>query len=299
MRIAIDARKLRDFGIGTYIRNILTELSRLDRDHRVRGAVPPRRPRFRRCPGPEFPHGAGNGADLLGGGAIQDSPVAGARARAAGARAALRAAAAGALPVGGDHPRLHSPDVSAIPAEQAGARLRQGIDVERGAEGRTASSPSRKPRSATSCDSSTSGRRRSSSSTTRSTNASWRRRIRSGWTWCEQRYQLDHPFVLYVGNIKPHKNIERLIDAFGRDPRARLRRRPEAGDHRRRDLEVPGAAAVGAQAQARQARALPRLSADGNAGGVLSPGARVRVSVACTKDSACRRSRRWPAARRW
>ncbi len=31
-----------------------------------------------------------------------------------------------------------------------------------------------------------------------------------------QRYQLDHPFVLYVGNIKPHKNIPRLIDAFGR-----------------------------------------------------------------------------------
>jgi glycosyltransferase involved in cell wall biosynthesis len=31
-----------------------------------------------------------------------------------------------------------------------------------------------------------------------------------------QRYQLDHPFVLYVGNIKPHKNIERVIDAFGR-----------------------------------------------------------------------------------
>lgn len=31
-----------------------------------------------------------------------------------------------------------------------------------------------------------------------------------------QRYQLDTPFVLYVGNIKPHKNLERLIDAFGR-----------------------------------------------------------------------------------
>lgn len=31
-----------------------------------------------------------------------------------------------------------------------------------------------------------------------------------------QRYQLDHPFVLYVGNIKPHKNIERMIAAFGR-----------------------------------------------------------------------------------
>jgi glycosyltransferase involved in cell wall biosynthesis len=31
-----------------------------------------------------------------------------------------------------------------------------------------------------------------------------------------QRYQLDKPFLLYVGNIKPHKNLERLIDAFSR-----------------------------------------------------------------------------------
>jgi glycosyltransferase involved in cell wall biosynthesis len=31
-----------------------------------------------------------------------------------------------------------------------------------------------------------------------------------------QRFQLHHPFVLYVGNIKPHKNLERLIDAFRR-----------------------------------------------------------------------------------
>jgi glycosyltransferase involved in cell wall biosynthesis len=29
-----------------------------------------------------------------------------------------------------------------------------------------------------------------------------------------QRYQLDGPFVLYAGNIKPHKNLERLIEAF-------------------------------------------------------------------------------------
>lgn len=29
-----------------------------------------------------------------------------------------------------------------------------------------------------------------------------------------QRYQLDRPFLLYVGNIKPHKNLERLIVAF-------------------------------------------------------------------------------------
>jgi glycosyltransferase involved in cell wall biosynthesis len=29
-----------------------------------------------------------------------------------------------------------------------------------------------------------------------------------------ERYQLDHPFILYAGNIKPHKNLERTIEAF-------------------------------------------------------------------------------------
>ena len=29
-----------------------------------------------------------------------------------------------------------------------------------------------------------------------------------------ERYQLDHQFVLYAGNIKPHKNLVRLIEAF-------------------------------------------------------------------------------------
>jgi glycosyltransferase involved in cell wall biosynthesis len=29
-----------------------------------------------------------------------------------------------------------------------------------------------------------------------------------------ERYQLDERFVLYAGNIKPHKNVERLIEAF-------------------------------------------------------------------------------------
>jgi glycosyltransferase involved in cell wall biosynthesis len=31
-----------------------------------------------------------------------------------------------------------------------------------------------------------------------------------------ERYQLDHGFVLYVGNIRPHKNLVRLIEAFDR-----------------------------------------------------------------------------------
>jgi glycosyltransferase involved in cell wall biosynthesis len=33
-------------------------------------------------------------------------------------------------------------------------------------------------------------------------------------TRVRERYQLNDPFVLYAGNIKPHKNLERLIDAF-------------------------------------------------------------------------------------
>ena len=31
-----------------------------------------------------------------------------------------------------------------------------------------------------------------------------------------ERYRLDDPFLLYAGNIKPHKNLERVIDAFDR-----------------------------------------------------------------------------------
>jgi glycosyltransferase involved in cell wall biosynthesis len=37
-----------------------------------------------------------------------------------------------------------------------------------------------------------------------------------------ERYQLQNPFVLYAGNIKPHKNLERLIEAFHRLRRGRF-----------------------------------------------------------------------------
>lgn len=30
----------------------------------------------------------------------------------------------------------------------------------------------------------------------------------------QERYQLHDPFLMYAGNVKPHKNLERLIDAF-------------------------------------------------------------------------------------
>ncbi len=47
-----------------------------------------------------------------------------------------------------------------------------------------------------------------------------------------ERYQLHDPFVMYAGNVKPHKNIERLIDAF-----ARLR---EDGEHDDLKLLISG-----------------------------------------------------------
>ena len=57
VHIVIDARRIRDFGIGTYIRNLIRALARLDRDNRYTLIVRPRttaavpaRPR------PQFPH---------------------------------------------------------------------------------------------------------------------------------------------------------------------------------------------------------------------------------------------------
>src|SRR6185295_858354 len=29
-----------------------------------------------------------------------------------------------------------------------------------------------------------------------------------------ERFQLGSPFILYAGNIKPHKNVDRLIEAY-------------------------------------------------------------------------------------
>ena len=52
VRIAIDARKLHDYGIGTYVRNLVHELARQDARRPVRPAVPPRRRRPRRVARP-------------------------------------------------------------------------------------------------------------------------------------------------------------------------------------------------------------------------------------------------------
>ena len=111
-----------------------------------------------------------------------------------------------------------------------------------------------------------------------------------------QRYQLDHPFVLYVGNIKPHKNIERLIDAFGR-----ARRDGPQG----LKLVVIGDD-ISRYPSLRQMVHRHKLDKFVRFLG-FSRRKRWRRSIAwpasssfrrCTKASGCRRSRPWPAARR-
>ena len=73
MRIGIDARKLHDFGIGTYIRNLLRQLARLDRDTEFVILAPAGRLRRARSTRRELPRGARNRRELFGVRAAPDS----------------------------------------------------------------------------------------------------------------------------------------------------------------------------------------------------------------------------------
>lgn len=213
MRIVIDARKLHDFGIGTYIRNLVTELGRLDRDSQYVLLTRPEDASMAATAGPNFravvetsrPYSLGEQWRI---------PLAAARARAkllhephyvlpplircptvvtihdcihlrfpeylpsraafAYAHTMIRLAARKADRV------LTVSDASKRDIlHYTGVAPEKVVVVHNGLDARFAIVPD-----ADAVD-----------------------RVR-------QRFQLDHPFVLYVGNIKPHKNLERLIAAF-------------------------------------------------------------------------------------
>ena len=119
MRIAIDARKLRDFGIGTYLRNILIELSRLDRETEY----------VVLCRPDDVESGdvLGRNFRMVPETAPNYSIAEQFRIPAVLAREGVRLVHEPhyvlpplvQLPVGRDHPRLHPLDVSAVPAEPA------------------------------------------------------------------------------------------------------------------------------------------------------------------------------------
>ena len=112
-----------------------------------------------------------------------------------------------------------------------------------------------------------------------------------------ERYQLDHQFVLYVGNIKPHKNLVRLIEAFDE-----LRRTGFddlklliIGDE---ISKLPALRrAVHGHKLHKHVRFLGYVSDDTLRDRSIG-WRRCSSSRRCTRGSACRRSRRWPAARR-
>jgi glycosyltransferase involved in cell wall biosynthesis len=92
-----------------------------------------------------------------------------------------------------------------------------------------------------------------------------------------ERYQLNDPFVLYAGNIRPHKNLERLIEAFYTIRRGDL-------EHVKLliiggNLEVCDAQAHRAPLQAAQARAVLRVRPGRHPGDPLPPRAGVRLPL--------------------
>ena len=213
MRIVLDARKLHDFGIGTYIRNLVTELGHLDHDSAYvlltksedAAAAAAAGPNFRSVVEASRPYSlaeqwrvpmavARARADLLHEPHYVLPPLTRCRTvvtihdcihlrfpeylpnRAAFvyAHAMIRLAARKADRV------LTVSDASKRDIlHYTGAAPEKVVVVHNGLDARFAAVP----------------------------DAEAMDRVR-------QRFQLDHPFVLYVGNIKPHKNLERLIAAF-------------------------------------------------------------------------------------
>ena len=213
MRIAIDARKLRDFGIGTYIRNILIELSRLDQTTEY----------VVLCQPGDLDAGAGLGRNFR---LVPETapayslaeqfriPLALARERVQLVHAphyvlppAIRCRSVVTI-----HDCIHLMFPQYLPSKLAYVY----------AKGSMWSATRKADRVLTVSEASKRDILRFFDIPAEKVeviyNAIDERFLGDADTHrmdlTRQRYQLDHPFVLYVGNIKPHKNIERLIDAF-------------------------------------------------------------------------------------
>lgn len=218
MRVAIDTRKLHDFGIGTYVSNLVRGLARLDRDHDYTLICHPNDADFVKSLGANFhawPDRSGNYS-------VQEQitvPVDVWRAKPD-----LFHAPHYVLPpltpgksVVTIHDCIHLRFPQYLPNRVAHvyARVFLSAAAHKAARVITVSEASKRDivhflgTPANKVDVVYNGfdERLTSPSLEDET------RVRN-------RFQLDAPFVLYAGNIKPHKNVDRLIEAF-----ARLRRR--------------------------------------------------------------------------
>ncbi len=99
-----------------------------------------------------------------------------------------------------------------------------------------------------------------------------------------ERYQINYPYLLYAGNIRPQKNVPRVIEAFA-VLKGELGSHPvvlgSATDHhRRRNLEVPCCAARRDSESSGAMRALSRVRSDPHAAYLLQICRGVRFSIA-------------------
>jgi glycosyltransferase involved in cell wall biosynthesis len=245
MRIAIDARKIHDFGIGTYIRNVLTELAHLDRSTEYIVLT-----RSMEGGTSAFGHAPAAGRSLGGGRSVPPTP--GARetdlAENLGANFRLVPASAAPYSIGEQwrlpltlarehvdllhephyvlpiltrcrsvvtiHDCIHLRFPEYLPSKLAHvyAQASMRVATRKAARLLTVSQASKRdilhffdvpddrivvvPNGI-------------DERFLRPPDAEQVDRVR-------QRFQLDGPFALYVGNIKPHKNVDRLIEAFSR-----------------------------------------------------------------------------------
>jgi glycosyltransferase involved in cell wall biosynthesis len=215
MRIAIDARKLRDFGIGTYIRNILAELSRLDQTTEYVVICRPSDVDAQRMLGPNFrmvpeaapPYSISEQIRI---------PLCLRRERANLVHEPhyVLPAATPCRSVVTIHDCIHLMFPQYLPNRLAYvyAKAAMWTATRKATRILTVSEASKRdilrffdipPEKVSVIYNAIDARFLGPADQNR-------------MELVRQRYQLDHPFVLYVGNIKRHKNVERLIDAFAR-----------------------------------------------------------------------------------
>jgi len=213
MRVAIDIRKLRDYGIGTYVRNIVTQLARLDHDTEYVLISRPDDLEFTRGLGANF-RGV---VSTAGNYSVREQF--GIPSIVRRERADLFHAPHYVLP-----PLLSCPSVVTIhdcihlmfpqylPNRLAYtyARAFMWMATHRSSHVLTVSEASKRdilrfyripPEKITVAYNAIDDRFH-------------QRPAAEDIARVQERFQLHDPFVLYVGNIRPHKNIERLIEAF-------------------------------------------------------------------------------------
>jgi glycosyltransferase involved in cell wall biosynthesis len=213
VRIAIDARKLRDYGIGTYIRNLLRQLSRIDQSNEYIVLCHDEDRTFAAELGENFRQVTDNSASY----SIREQVTVPLDLRRE--RAKLFHAPHYVLPpltpcrsVVTIHDCIHLRFPQYLPNRlgYAYARSSMWVAAHHSARVLTVSEASKRdileyfsvPEAKISVIHNAIDERFNEEPA-----ADEVMRVR-------ERYQLNDPFILYAGNIKPHKNLERLIEAF-------------------------------------------------------------------------------------